>query len=1092
MNPADDIRARLKALPHRLEQVLPAQAPIKDFVHHNTLHGLQHLEFSQAVRAARQRTGANAYLPIERYREFYAQNRIDADDLADALRQQVGDEVAQILPGWPDGPHAGAVYRTALLHPLPALSRSQLKWQVEEMGALDRLQDDVGAEARGRLLGAGADEAAVARDLWAACLDVLGLEHALLHPEELLDPSSAQIDALLEHLRRETGLTAETPGQTELANRILRREAAALQDGLFARLGGDWTLRRLLLALTGEDLFDDLRPLLARHLGAYLDQGLVAWHNPARPAGFYAAWRASAEADPAWLFQDMPEWRQFLERLPDDPLDVLVAELRLLGLAESQWCDYLERLCLELPGWSGMALWRAEHRGYADAAGVELDMLDYLAVLLVLERLFAQRICRRHWRIEASLPGLRWHFHHQPAELLVRAALFEGRLPEYLVSFAEALVGAAVQEGGLIHDDAWQTVAQLIWSWRQTPAADRRGGRGVADTAWPLFRLAQLLGLSGAELRAAGAEGAEALLAASQRFDTDALGHLWLLAYEGHFRQQVFAALAANHGRGAWATRTRTPAAQLVFCMDDREEGFRRHLEAVAPALETFGAAAHFNVFHNWYGLDEARPTVLCPVVARPAHNVREVARPAGETWLARHRARLGGRLRRRDRLAQQTRLGLLSGPLLTVLAAPYALFALIARVLAPAASARLGLALNEAHEKRIPTRLRYVAAPDSPPASEVAPREGFDDVEQADRVQAFLRNIGLTDGFAPLLVIVGHGSNSRNNPHLAAYDCGACSGRHSGPNARLLAAMANRAEVRALLAGRGLTIPVTTHVIGCEHNTCDDGIIFLDREDVPAALGDALAELERQLAVAGAAHAQERCRRLASAPLSLSAAAAWRHVGNRRWDDAQARPELGHATNAWALVGRRSVTRGAFFDRRAFLISYDPTRDADGSVLEGLLLANGPVGAGINLEYYFSTVDNERYGCGTKTMHNVVGFFGVMEGTGSDLRTGLPQQMIEIHEAMRLLVVVEQKTELLSAIYQRQAPLRELIGNGWLLLAAKDPDSAALHFFDPARGWLAWQDPGLGVARAPDSRDWFRGCREALPPALLETGAEA
>jgi hypothetical protein len=199
----------------------------------------------------------------------------------------------------------------------------------------------------------------------------------------------------------------------------------------------------------------------------------------------------------------------------------------------------------------------------------------------------------------------------------------------------------------------------------------------------------------------------------------------------------------------------------------------------------------------------------------------------------------------------------------------------------------------------------------------------------------------------------------------------------------------------------------------------------------------------------------------------------------------------LGHATNAWALIGRRSVTRGAFWDRRAFLISYDPTRDPDGKVLEGLLLANGPVGAGINLEYYFSTVDNERYGCGTKAVHNVAGYFGVMEGTSSDLRTGLPRQMIEIHEAMRLLVVVEHNIDVITEIYKRQPPLQELIGGGWLLVAAKDPDSAAIHFFDPGRGWIPWQGDGEAVPTVNQSLDWFRGHREPLSPALLKMPVE-
>ena len=95
-----------------------------------------------------------------------------------------------------------------------------------------------------------------------------------------------------------------------------------------------------------------------------------------------------------------------------------------------------------------------------------------------------------------------------------------------------------------------------------------------------------------------------------------------------------------------------------------------------------------------------------------------------------------------------------------------------------------------------------------------------------------------------------------------------------------------------------------------------------------------------------------------------------------RAHDLSQVRPEFGHATNAAAVIGRRALTQGLFLDRRVFLISYDPTQDPEGNILESILLTAGPVGAGINLEYYFSTIDNERFGCGTKVPHNVTGLF--------------------------------------------------------------------------------------------------------------------
>lgn len=181
-------------------------------------------------------------------------------------------------------------------------------------------------------------------------------------------------------------------------------------------------------------------------------------------------------------------------------------------------------------------------------------------------------------------------------------------------------------------------------------------------------------------------------------------------------------------------------------------------------------------------------------------------------------------------------------------------------------------------------------------------------------------------------------------------------------------------------------------------------------------------------------------------------------------------------------------MSRGAFFDRRSFLISYDPTQDPTGEILERHLLTNGAVGAGISLEYYFSSANNPGYGAGTKVTHNVTGWLGVMEGACSDLRTGLPNQMIEIHEPMRLLVVVEQTTEMLSEIYQRQPPLQELVGNGWVQLAAKDPYRGDIHLFEPEEGWVPWEPPETPLRKVNRSVECYAGSSEPCPPVLIAT----
>ena len=1061
-------RAAIAAAIHDLGHRLSGQAAIRDFVHHNTLHGYQSLPFAEALAQARRVQGCEPWMADSVCRDLHRAGRIDDADIDAAL--------AALLPAWgmagderpcgDDGPRLVEVLRAGLLFPLEGVTLPRLLWLIEEEGALERLAASVPPLARARLARDGGDAIAVS-GLWAACLEMLQLEHAFEHPE-----------ACLERARLEAG---DVPRAGRAGDAAAR--AAELWRGLRAKVGAvdtALTLARLLRALSGEDVAARGRALLIRMLGNHLDLGVAAWHSPARNEGFYAAWRAVAAADAGWAFDGVPGIAAEVQRLPSDPLDVVLAELAWRGLGPDAAADYLRALALELPGWSAMMLWREEHPGHADTSEVPVSLADYCAVRLVLERLCATELSRRLWSVTPTLAELDTVFAARPAELLVRHALHGGEeaLPEWL---RERLRTAA---------DAgdWAAAEQQLEVWRAAPDAESRAGHELGDAVWPLFQLAQHLGLDAAVLRGFGRSGAEALLGALRGLDADRRGYLWLGAYERNYRERIFAALAANHGR--WRGHGESgPSAQLVFCMDDREEGMRRHLEEVAPAVETLGGAAHFGVFQNYVGLDDRQPTPLCPVVPvviKPAHEVREVPRREAAEYAERHRARRGRRVAGADFLQQATRSRPLAALALIALAAPLALSDSLLRAFAPGGLGRLRQRLAAQVDIPVATELALTAASDAPPATPEAPRPGFTDAEQADRVAAFLAALGLVDGFAPLVVILGHGSNSVNNPHLAAYDCGACAGRHSGANARLFAAMANRPAVRGLLRERGIVIPERTHFLGAEHNTADDLVTWYDLEDLPSALRPGFERLDADLVRAGRAHAVERCRRLASAPLGISPEAALAHVGARRHDWSQARPELGHATNACAFFGRRALSRGAFFDRRSFLISYDPTRDPDGAVLERHLLANGAVGAGISLEYFFSTADSEGLGCGSKVTHNIAGYFGVMQGACGDLATGLPRQMTEVHEAMRLLVVVEQSREVIAAIYHRQPALRELVGGRWLVLAAKDPATPAIHLFDPETGWQPWQ-AGPAVARCAASRDWFAGKREALAPALLE-----
>jgi uncharacterized protein YbcC (UPF0753/DUF2309 family) len=324
------------------------------------------------------------------------------------------------------------------------------------------------------------------------------------------------------------------------------------------------------------------------------------------------------------------------------------------------------------------------------------------------------------------------------------------------------------------------------------------------------------------------------------------------------------------------------------------------------------------------------------------------------------------------------------------------------------------------------------------------------------------------------------------NNPHESAYNCGACGGARGGPNARSFAQIVNEPQIRARLVARGLQLPDDTFFVGAVHNTCDDSIVYFDLHDLPLSHKAEFDEARRTMNHTRERNALERCRRFNSAELSLSPEASLRHVEGRAEDLSQTRPEYNHATNAVCIVARRSRTRGLFLDRRSFLNSYDPTQDdAQSSILLRILQAAMPVCGGINLEYYFSTVDPIVFGCGTKLPHNITSLVGVMDGAASDLRTGLSTQMTEIHDPIRLLFVIESTPEAMLSIMDRNEVIGRLCRNGWVQVAVLDPNSPQIQVF--RRGKFEPYEPeSETLPEVECSMDWFRGWRENLGYARI------
>ena len=362
-----DTRAQIRASVAHLEHVLPGQAPIRDFVHHNTLHGFQHHSFREAIAEARRITGTRGFLPLERFRAYYAEGRITRADLEAVLADspELGAD-EPLIPGVQDldPPLVRRdLYLAALLYPIGPITAARLNWQIDELDALRTFQPEVRRKHGGACwLGAGPwaspgqEEAGAVADLHTACLDTLGLKPPSLHPEDLLDLSPEQAERMLGGVQH--------PDAPVPVERQMRIEAAAQLQALLDRVGPDLTLRGLLRLLTGEDLMEQIRPQVVRHLATGLDEGLAAWRNPRQDQGLYQAWRLAARADLTPVFRGLDAWEAEVDALPADPLEAIIAELKRLGLARERWVPYLERLALELPGWSGMTLWRDLHPDY--------------------------------------------------------------------------------------------------------------------------------------------------------------------------------------------------------------------------------------------------------------------------------------------------------------------------------------------------------------------------------------------------------------------------------------------------------------------------------------------------------------------------------------------------------------------------------------------------------------------------------------------------------------------------------------------------------------------------------------------------------
>ncbi len=466
------------------------------------------------------------------------------------------------------------------------------------------------------------------------------------------------------------------------------------------------------------------------------------------------------------------------------------------------------------------------------------------------------------------------------------------------------------------------------------------------------------------------------------------------------------------------------PTLQMAFCIDVRSEVFRRALEAVDPSIQTLGFAGFFGIFakHRRFASDveELRlPVLLNPTVKSSSGDATNIATDLTTRYAARaHRA--WGRFK-----------------------------------LAAVSSFAFVEAMGPVYAGKLVRDALGLSA--APVPNEPAPSfdTELDTETRISSAETVLRAMSLTNGFARVVVLAGHGANVVNNPHASGLHCGACGGYSGEVNARLLASLLNDAAVRKGLVEKGITIPKDTLFVGALHDTTTDAVTLYSSDFAAQDHADDLAQIEQWLSAAGSVTRGERALRLPRADDQSD-------IAERSRDWAEVRPEWALAGCKAFIAAPRSRSAGKSLEGQAFLHDYDWWQDSLNGfrVLELIMTAPVVVASWISLQYYGSTVAPDVFGSGNKLLHNVTGGIGVLEGNGGNLRNGLPWQSVHdgenyVHNPLRLSVCIEAPIEAMNGILNRHDGVRALFDNRWLHLFAMDGEGKLAHRY---MGDLTWE----------------------------------
>jgi hypothetical protein len=1072
-------REELRSLVSQAIEVIPPNWPLRTFAYRNPLLGFEHLPFEEAISQAKQLIGGEGYLSTAEYRACYAEGRISEKELLSALRSRVAKLASQDrVRAGERSLHPEEVLLVHFVYGIDPLDPKLLQWQLTEEDATHRIRPDVPQSIKDRLRSRAAGrnpEAVYIHSLWSGALKALDLSEdgSTGNHGHASTPAQAGGSVHAEH-----GSTSQR----------IRTAAEIIDD------------------LTGSDLKQAINEHMIKWCATFVDEGMADWSMPSRGHGFYRAWRDLAPLEAARWTLGISDWARRVQALPDRPEDALASSLHRLQVPDPQREEYLRRHLSRLPGWAGYIRWRGKNPDYPEQARHPIDPLDYLAVRLFYEAELAEKTSRSTLSISASLPDLlerarthdlegvdsHAHAHDAYTETVCRDVWRLFHLAQFLELRPEDLQRLPPAD------------ARSLLSWLDRFPSDAL--RPVWHEAYEKeYRNSLMTKLISERQRSVNdmsherprprAQAVFCIDARSKPFrrhlevqgDYDTIGFAGFFGTPIDYRKlnrEDDLLLCPVLIKPKYVVKeeprwVQDPEVQR-YLIGDRWSQFVRHLFHQAKANPA-SSYLTFDLFGLVFGLAMLGKTLFVKPYELVRTGLRHWLTPPIPTKIPIEKfpeqvreAYIEGSERACIAEVLEQRIGgrNIVGNLSQEVLEEFRLAALREpedcshATRQTTASERLGLSVAQEHA--VLEDLRYqngLNARNHHRSLERFAASRFSPAEKAAVVENALRVMSLTRGFARLVLLCGHASTTENNPYASAYHCGACGGNPGGPNARVLAALANKSKVRLELRSQGIEIPEDTWFIAGEHNTTTDHVTLFDLEELPESHRPDVLQLQQDLEAARLLNVQERLGRLPGAPSGIVPQDAARYTSQVSRDWAQVRPEWGLSSNAAFIVGRRSLTRGLKLDGRVFLHNYDQSQDQTGRALEAIMTAPLVVVQMINFQYYFSATDNWAFGSGTKVLHNVVSGVGVMLGRHSDLQTGFPFQALttgarRFHEPLRLLAVIEADQERISRIISRHVVLQNFFDNQWLYLVSCHPTTGEFSEYQPGGTWKAMSPP--------------------------------